>query len=288
MYEPFEQNGEENIQETFFNKLSSCDLNFKSFLSINTNSNRLEINYNTENSNLNFLLKFSLTNTSKDETTSKCSMIKTNFDQMKCEIEFKAPGNESKTLKHYTCIDKDLLCNCLSLKPITESQSSPSPRPLNLGYLDTCDYLIETYASYLTSLSQTKSTLCDYYLGLNTKCRNENLLLEDLNQLSPPISLIEDDAEPVQFSPPKTVKPGLDSVCASVLKTNEFGWIASPNFYTGSRNYESNLTCSFYIKIQPYQTIQLRFKHFYLNPMISDANVEITTNSARRSKVSKS
>ena len=52
----------------------------------------------------------------------------------------------------------------------------------------------------------------------------------------------------------------------SYLYDRDFGWIASPNFYLPNTNqYDYDLNCTYHIQVQPYQTIQLRFKHFLLN-----------------------
>jgi hypothetical protein len=60
------------------------------------------------------------------------------------------------------------------------------------------------------------------------------------------------------------------NTCSHVYRRDDFGWIASPNYYTKNRKYDFDLNCSYQIQVQPYQTIQIRFKNFYLNPNLID------------------
>ena len=74
--------------------------------------------------------------------------------------------------------------------------------------------------------------------------------------------------------------------CSNVFRRDDFGWIASPNFYTHSKKYDYDLNCSYQIQVQPYQTVQIRFKHFYLNSNLIDLTTSIleTRESASLSK----
>lgn len=273
------------------NSLSNCDFNLKPFLTINSNSNKLDISYKASSQNYNFLLSFNLIKkpSTLDESTNTCS--RKNYE-MKCEIEL---TDSAKSYKHYTCINKYLICNCLSLKPIlndlNNSNKSTSRQFLrsSMDYMDSCDYLIETFDSYLLSLKQQINTVCNYYLNLNTKCRNDQssfLKWTSLNdEFEDSLDLLTDTTKPLVMPASNSqtqVEPDLNEICTNVIKTNDFGWIASPNFYSlSNKNYDYNLTCSYHIIIQPYQTIQIRFKYFYLNPSIAELG---EVNSSKKSK----
>ncbi len=60
----------------------------------------------------------------------------------------------------------------------------------------------------------------------------------------------------------------LNVKCVNQTFNNEFGWIASPNFLTKTKNYAQNLDCFYEINLQPNQIVQLRFKYFNLNSNI--------------------
>ena len=63
--------------------------------------------------------------------------------------------------------------------------------------------------------------------------------------------------------------------CSHLFRHDDYGWIASPNFYKKTQKYDYDLNCSYQIQVQPYQTIQLRFKHFNLNSNVIDFSSRI-------------
>ncbi|CAF1047816.1 unnamed protein product [Brachionus calyciflorus] len=238
-----EQSDSQQIKYKTNSTLSNCNFDLKSYLTINSNSNNIQINYETINSNFNILLSFSI-RPSTEEITNECN------NGLECEI------NISPKLKHSSCIDKNLLCNCPSFR---------DPKNSSLEYLNNCDYLIENYDSYLNSLNQLPNNFCEYYTLLNSKCRNNRL---DAKKSQNRINLFEESTTPPRQERLTDLviqpEPDLEDICYNVIKTREFGWIASPSLY--SEKYSNmDLNCTYRIIIQPYQTIQLRFKSFYLN-----------------------
>jgi hypothetical protein len=106
------------------------------------------------------------------------------------------------------------------------------------------------------ALKQTSETYCDYYLELNTRCRSNKLLQSTESDISSgqnslggmDLSLIEDDDDDemtnqldnsIGSKPLPTWMNNMndiinrfpDDFCTNVIRTNEYGWIASPNFY---------------------------------------------------------
>jgi hypothetical protein len=265
------------------NKLDSCNFTFQPFLNINSNTNRLSIEYESNsNSDMNFLLSFKPVkqeeNSSNTLTNAECNKI----TEMRCDVQF------NQTLNQKSCINKDLICNCISLIPQINSQAMIDYSE-RFNYVDNCDYLIEKYENYLQALKA--DSICSYHLNLNTKCRfdlsssltsislNEN---SDLDYQSPP-SRSDLDTSYIPSSSSlqithnghlfkvenlKLNQQDYEDFCSNVFKTNEFGWIGSPNFYKQkTTNYDGglNLNCTYRIWTQLYQSVQLRFNYFNLN-----------------------
>ena len=261
--------------------LDSCNFTFQPFLNINSNSNRLFIEYESNsNSDMNFLLSFRPIKREENSTSSNVECNK--ITEMRCDVQF------NQTLNQKTCINKDLICNCISLIPQINSLAMIDYSE-RFNYVDNCDYLIEKYENYLQALKA--DSICTYHLNLNTKCRfdtsssltsislNEN---SDLDyQIQPPRSDLDTSYIPSSSSS-QISHNGLlfkaenlnlnqqdyEDFCSNVFKTNEFGWIGSPNFYKQkTTNYDGgiNLNCTYRIWTQIYQTVQLRFNYFNIN-----------------------
>jgi hypothetical protein len=321
--------------------LTSCQFPFQSFTRLNIRDNKLLIEYNSADG-LKFLAAFKTlrkpeTTTTTTTTTAKEQPLPVTCDfgnnEMECETQFTVSGQNYSQI---TCVNKDLICNCLLLYPILDKTNSSTTASTatttttngksrndlsafvvqqQSGHkMDTCDYLIDTYEYYLLSLQQSRRNLCSYYLGMNAKCLAQAVTVEQaahpdklvntksLNDDMSGVSLVEeadegDDAGPLA-SPPWSQKKSsfnspaalrllsnnnddsigpaelLTKYCTNVFRTNEFGWLASPNLYmpagsNASLAYPASINCSYHIIMQPYQSVQLRFKYFSLNAAAS-------------------
>lgn len=269
--------------------VDSCNTNLKPYTKLDTKSNKLKINYQTSNSNLLFLLSFkaykkiepnALVDQENGIKTIHQSTSCNKRDEMKCENAIEKSNTQ---YKQYSCVNKDLICNCISLNPVDDDlkNKTQSPNKNKHNFIDNCDYLIRVYDQYFASLHQQPEELCDFYRNLNTRCRNES---SDLFDSLKDISLVEEDsydynaqeeeaekkkqADPEFKDEPQTFD--LNDMCTRVNRNNDFGWIASPNFYKKEKSYDFDLNCSYHIMVQPYQTIQLRFKYFLLNSNLVD------------------
>lgn len=271
-------------------KIDSCAFSIQSFIKINSNTNNLVVEYDSLNSNMNFLLTFkpvlrqTETTSTKSYKTFECNKV----TEMKCEIYNLT--NSMYTQK--TCINKDLICNCISLMPkLDQTNVAALLDTEKLNYLDNCDYLIEKYENYLSALKA--DSLCSYYLNLNTKCRydktNSISLSENSddytnilnNKVSPfDISFVPTDSKQksishngqlFQMEQAKLSEQENEELCSNVFRTNEFGWIGTPNFYKKTTDYDQNLNCTYRIWTQLYQSIQLRFSYFNLNSNLDDS-----------------
>ncbi len=307
--------------------LTNCQFPFRTFTRLNAHTNRLVIDYDPA-ANLAFLLTFTVYRPVDVATPPpKKEDLKCDFEnnEMECESQFSLAG---QNFTQTSCIDKDLICNCLLLYPLdassaTTTTTKPTPSAKSrtdispflqqqhnsVHRMDSCDYLIESFENYLLSLQQSRRTLCSYYLNMNRRCLSravseedaanpEKLMyLKNLNDMSG-ISLVENEgdedddqyesnlansspisANNVAESAIPAASSGRSVVgltpaeiakyCTNVFRTNEFGWLASPNMYvTGDGSSDSmyplNLNCSYHIIMQPYQSVQLRFKYFSL------------------------
>jgi hypothetical protein len=193
---------------------------------------------------------------------------------MKCENAIQKSNTQ---YKQYSCVNKDLVCNCISLNPADSKNQTQFPNKSKHNFIDNCDYLIRVYDQYFASLHQQPEELCDFYRHLNTRCRSES---SDLFDSLRDISLLEDDsydysaqdddeAEKKKQQQQQALALN-DDMCTRVSRNSDFGWIASPNFYKKEKSYDLDLNCSYHIMVQPYQTIQIRFKHFLLNSNLVD------------------
>lgn len=232
------------------NKLiNSCELSLKPFTRIETNSNRLNIDL--KSSNIVFLLLFRavirhqlIDNNNDyfidsaddtfvqyyDTTSSKSTDLKCNkiYGDMKCETKYQI-GNLNYT--HYSCVNKDLLCNCPYLL-----SSEATGRKLSQAKMDNCDYLVETYDDYFKALEQKMENICDYYQKLNTKCR-----LDPRAPAQHDISLIENDLDDNESDNQQIIinsnnnnnkdslpyfigdnQQGQNDICSNVFKKYEF------------------------------------------------------------------
>ncbi len=129
-----------------------------------TNVRQLTIDYETSASNnLNFLLSFQLVNSfNTDLVNNGDATVATHcndIDEFKCVNTIKISNN---TLKQFSCIRKDLICNCLTLFPLKSSS--------DLNPIDKCQYLTSMSSNYVF-LQQTSDQMCNYYLELNAKCK---------------------------------------------------------------------------------------------------------------------
>jgi hypothetical protein len=129
-----------------------------------TNVRQLTIDYETSASNsLNFLLSFQLVNSfNTDLVNNGDASVATHcndIDEFKCVNTIKISNN---TLKQFSCIRKDLICNCLTLYPLKSSS--------NLNPIDKCQYLTSMSSNYVF-LQQASDQMCNYYLELNAKCK---------------------------------------------------------------------------------------------------------------------
>jgi hypothetical protein len=274
-------------------KINNCQLSLKPFTRMESNTNKLRIEYESNESDMNFLVLFEAVQSSYVpmsiwEKTEDCGRK----NLMKCNSYY----NVSDTLlKQSMCINKDLVCNCLSFNSVPGGQ-------LNHFNVDNCDYLDMAYSNYIPSLMQDQENLCQNYLALNRKCRREVTTHKDklIDVFKPDYGLYDDASDTQTENESEDQKLSnsdsllnydFDALCNSVVRMNdESGWIASPNFYTKKRKYSYNLNCSYHIVIQPYQTVQLRFKHFYLNSEYvllganekSESSVSINDNDAEQ------
>ena len=103
--------------------------------------------------------------------SSRHLQCNTSANEMPCQADFLLLQQPYTQL---SCINKELICNCLSMQENNSSAKTSSDsnkqKLVSSHALDTCDYLIETFENYLLSLQQSKRHLCSYYLSLNRKC----------------------------------------------------------------------------------------------------------------------
>lgn len=307
------------------------------FVKIETNSNNLVIVYEADGqlatSDFQFLLSFkaihNLKNKPQQQQPLECD---TSLKEIKCTRSL-----SNGEFEHFSCVNQNLICNCISLTSLLESDESSSSaendhkrrssevktmlEKLNkINSINNCDYFIDTYEDYFSMLRHPAETKCDYYLSLNSKCRSNktafNLNRNVLNNMDS-ISQVEVQDNELAAQTSKTnrlneattsstspdlfnnydgnnilagepssdpsARTGGDAneknpasyeiypsyggdLCSGVIRTNEYGWIASPNFYADKFTpYKYELNCSYHIIMQPYQTVQIRFKYFFLN-----------------------
>lgn len=100
-----------------------------------------------------------------------------------------------------------------------------------------CRYLEDNFGAIINSATLNQ---CDYYSKLNKMCRTNS------------------------HSSRTDIEPSLDQICLQVTRTNELGWIASPSFHS-KRYHNTAVNCTYRIVMQPYQSVQLRFKYFHLS-----------------------
>ena len=193
-------NLDKSLEETFATSqtIDTCDKGTSSFLRPfaklkTTTTKQLTIDYETSASNsLNFLLSFQLVNSLNTDLTN---IVDTNIgthcndmDEFKCVNTMKISNN---TLKQYSCIRKDLICNCLTLYPLKTNSN------INMGSLnsDKCQYLLSMSNNY-AFLQQTPDLMCNYFLDLNTKCKKlrRNGLGESENEVQ-----LEDGDEYIDY-----------------------------------------------------------------------------------------
>ncbi len=169
-------NLEKNVEETITTSsqtIDTCDkessLFLRPFANLKTTTTKqLTIDYETSASNLlNFLLSFQLVNNlNSDVPNSVYTSIDphcNDIDEFKCVNTMKISNN---TLKQYSCIRKDLICNCLTLYPL---KTNSNMNLVNL-YSDKCQYLLSMSSNYVF-LQQTTDQMCNYFLELNSKCK---------------------------------------------------------------------------------------------------------------------
>jgi hypothetical protein len=281
------------------------DINLKPFSKIESNSNRIRIQLDTAKKNetnayisnhvyFSFLLFFEIvknTNTQEDALWSSPFLSSSSYNkigcnklahEMTCETEYSL---NSTTLKQFVCIDRSMLCNCYSLYSL-DSEVSSTAESENAD--DNCARLIDNYDNFYLSLEQTSERICDFYLKLNTRCRNDFRLMggenaknnDEYTGSSQSQQSQQDNLRNEAVAAPYFVQTqygvgnsgiGVD-YCGNLSLSTEYGWIASPNFNKINRtlNYESGLSCSYLITTSPIQTVQIRLKYFYLSANIVD------------------
>jgi len=280
-------NSTENRIEFKNNQLNSCDFNLKPFTKIESNLNKLIIEYETNNIDdiekqeapFNFLLLISAVNedTEKIEENDLCN----NLDQdLKCNTNYYDPARQ-----HTVCLPKNLVCNC------------------DL-FLNQSDYKCYNLVQYINESSLINEKInCYYFLKLNNMCQNQQEFKnsEDTNNDQEvdetvsnndqfKVNYDEDDSSLVSDKTKlnsivlfKNEKKQIENICINQTLTNEYGWISSPDFGGLKRTYSSGLNCFYHVSFQPNQIVQLRFKYFYLF-----SNLVELTNDNNKSKRSDS
>lgn len=246
-----ETNEQNNIKYLRNDSINNCDYSLKSFTTINTNSNRLQVAYNTVNSNLNILISFTLL-PAQSPSTDEC-----NDSNM-----FKCQSNVNMNLKHVSCIPKNLICNCPAFQNSFSTQ---------IDYTDNCDYLLDNFET------KQQENICEFFAQLNTQCRNVRQdYLDSTKPIQSRINLLEEDTSKLVPIFDVESEPDLEDICYSVIKTKEFGWIGSPNLYS-QKFTNMSLNCTYRIILQPYQKIQLRFKFFNLDKRRTKNDSDVLT-----------
>jgi hypothetical protein len=275
------------------NQINNCDDSsdsmLKQFAKYYTESSQLNIKFNHDNNLSNqtssdyfrFMLQIKLLKTdAKNRRSSSAKSCRFMLNEMECQSQFRILDNDYTQM---SCLNKDLICNCASFSTLSEDDQ----KDVNYVNMDRCNYLLVNFGNFLHSLSYDREKLCAYYLELNKKClnytkTNEFEIEEEEDKELYHESSVDDyfiniDHKQKQQEEKENAQSSnsinyYDRNCFSVFRTNEYGWIASPNFYSNQNTYETNLTCSYHIIMQPYQTVQLRFKSFYFNRPVAQQN----------------
>ena len=293
-------NNNNNNNTSAVSELNSCEhvRAFAPFSTIRTNATQVNIDYersqstndhdegsDNDDDELSFMLVARLVPRQTTTTTSEHACA--DATQMEC----RATADEaSSSSSPSSCIDRSLLCNCMS-----------SLASSGQGDYDACDHLIGAYGTpgFVASASS-----CSYLLELNARCRRGQSSLSPQPSAQLLRATASDDDEsvggdgdegPFLFDPTaaaavaneaqlKTIEESDDTdriiewsgaSCQNVIRTGEFGWISSPNLHTATKkatqnsnnnnNYDYDLNCTYRIIVQPYQLIQIRFGMFNLN-----------------------
>lgn len=210
--------------------LSACHIG--SFASVRILGNRFTLAFSSPQASSSFLIYFK--SNAKTEPRQECNQA----DELSCQSEYSVNG---QSFTQTYCIKNRLVCNCGWLK--------------NLTLTDSCEYLTKNFGSSNTDSCSTLSTI-------NRQC---------LSQKAEKSAVVERVLTGQETTTESTTdQPAWLPYCSNVFRTNEFGWLASPNLYSGPANnsqlnYPPGLNCTYHIIMQPYQTIQIRLKYFYLN-----------------------
>ena len=168
-------NANKNVEKTILlNKtIDNCNHAnlLKSFAKLKTtHARQLTIDYESGQSNLIFLLAFQLVSSAKASSETGLATHCNDLEELKC-VNTLQLSNLNTLFKQYSCIRKDLICNCLTLYPLRSHNSSSS----SFNSVDKCEYLLSTPNNYFLSLQQTTDQMCSFYSDLNTKCKRARL-----------------------------------------------------------------------------------------------------------------
>ena len=224
----------------------SSSVRMRSFTRLETNTNQIviETTNNDENNDNNdetkFLISFEAVSTKQQ--SQQCAL---ESGEIRCTQQYTV---ESTTYQHQTCIRRDLMCNCDSLVGVGSTSNSTSSG-------GGCKRLSGDLLLIASSIS---ARLCDYYADLNSQCLRKRITRVSTSNEGAdgfyddvPLSLVEDrfdEPDPVandddfelgQFDAYNSNKQTIPSsyfadsgdFCTNVVRTGDFGWIASPNFY---------------------------------------------------------
>jgi hypothetical protein len=156
-------------------QLDNCEgelFSLQSFLKIETNTNTIVVDYETTASrDFQFLLSFKAvaaaattlsSSTTKDKTNANSSggVCDKTLKEIRCTRSVNldsASASTSQLLKHYSCVNKDLICNCISLTLLSNSSGARaaaeaaaatqnSYSKLNrFDMINNCDFFIQTF-----------------------------------------------------------------------------------------------------------------------------------------------
>ena len=143
-----------------------------------SNARQLTIDFDTPHqSSLKFLLAFQIVNSQSEEKESDAC---DNADEFRCVNTLET--NATTTLRQYTCVKKDFVCNCLSLYPleneqkILDSEGSDYKYANSAHFAENCDYLLSAPNNFLHSMKVAPDQICDFYRELNSKCKEDRIL----------------------------------------------------------------------------------------------------------------
>ena len=147
------------------------------------------------------------------------------------EGEVKCGLDEAKCVSKYAGLSHS---SCLPSELLCACPDDPVSR-------SSCRILVSRIAN------NEQSNFCEHLLTTNKKCMAQRET-EERSVFVPESSIVE---------------------CPLVNRSNEFGWLASPDFANGLP-YSPGLNCFYRITLRHNQLVQLRFKYFNLNHAMFD------------------